>query len=176
MLSKDVVEVSGAFIASFLESLGPYQRRAEVIVLEYCESRDDRIISGCFYPLGGFLDALRRFEEQFGSEFITGFGALMAEKMVLPFFIRGPEEALAGLDIIFRLHHKNGQPDLGGYRWYAQPGGGRMICDNPYPCDFDRGMLAGLLNRFGSPARLRHDQPHVCRSRGGDACIYVVEW
>ncbi len=55
----------------------------------------------------------------------------------------------------------------------------RMVCNNPYPCDFDRGIIESAANKF-KPAGFRvsvvHDEPSRCRMTGADACAYTVSW
>jgi hypothetical protein len=50
------------------------------------------------------------------------------------------------------------------------------VCDNPYPCDFDRGLITGFAQRFERQARINHDDRAPCRKTGGDSCTYVVTW
>ena len=55
-----------------------------------------------------------------------------------------------------------------------------MTCGNPYPCDFDRGIIDAMARAF-KPAdslfiKVRHDDTQPCRKNGADACTYRVQW
>ena len=54
----------------------------------------------------------------------------------------------------------------------------RMVCDNPYPCDFDRGIITNTVRVFSDDKnrfpRIEHD--HSCRKNGDNACNYIVQW
>ena len=56
---------------------------------------------------------------------------------------------------------------------------GRMLCDNPYPCEFDEGLVDALTERHRPPdaffIRVTH-APGDCRQRGGTSCTYNVAW
>jgi hypothetical protein len=53
-----------------------------------------------------------------------------------------------------------------------------MTCNNPYPSDFDYGIIYGFVRRFlpkGSDFVVqRKESP--CRQKGDDMCIYDVTW
>jgi hypothetical protein len=50
------------------------------------------------------------------------------------------------------------------------------VCENPYPCEFDRGILMGFAMRFEKLARVLHDDRAACRRAGGKSCTYTVAW
>lgn len=66
---------------------------------------------------------------------------------------------------------------IGHYRCEVQEGGtsATMTCDNPYPCDLDRGILAGFAARFEPAVSVSHSSAG-CRKKGENACVYLVEW
>ena len=54
-----------------------------------------------------------------------------------------------------------------------------MVCDNPYPCAFDRGIIEAAAKRFAAQSFLVnavHDDSCDCRNRGGESCTYHVNW
>jgi hypothetical protein len=54
-----------------------------------------------------------------------------------------------------------------------------MVCANPYPCDFDRGIVEAMAGRFrpqGSVPVVRHDGAQPCRKTGGESCTYLIRW
>ena len=51
-----------------------------------------------------------------------------------------------------------------------------LVCDNPYPCDFDRGIITAVAQRFERAARVTHDDHAACRKTGASSCTYHVTW
>ena len=53
------------------------------------------------------------------------------------------------------------------------------MCDNPYPCEFDEGLLDAVTDRYRPKdsffIRLSHD-PSGCRQRGDRRCTYLISW
>ena len=40
------------------------------------------------------------------------------------------------------MNHRGQQAgNIGGYQFDTAGHGGRMVCDNPYPCNFDHGII-----------------------------------
>lgn len=89
----------------------------------------------------------------------------------------GVDMALAAVDDYYQSTHRG--PDAGGYqllKWKC--GTISVTCNNPYPCDFDRGMLESLVKRFAPPGTVlgvAHDHDARCRDLGDHACTYKVE-
>jgi hypothetical protein len=48
-------------------------------------------------------------------------------------------------------------------------------CKNPYPCEFDRGIVTTMARKFEAQARVDH-APGGCRNDGADVCSYCVRW
>lgn len=51
-----------------------------------------------------------------------------------------------------------------------------MCCENPYPCDFDRGILHTIASHFEPSAETTHDRTLGCRKHGADSCTYNITW
>jgi hypothetical protein len=51
-----------------------------------------------------------------------------------------------------------------------------LICENPYPCDLDRGIVEAMARRFEPAAMVFHDTKSLCRKAGGESCTFHVEW
>jgi hypothetical protein len=64
-----------------------------------------------------------------------------------------------------------------GHYGYA-PGEREIIsvCNTPYPCDLDRGILTAMARAYEPNCRVAHDDSRPCRKRGADSCTYVVTW
>jgi hypothetical protein len=110
---------------------------------------------------------------------VRAIGRRIPYSATLPPSIDSFEAGLRSMDEGYRLNHR-GPGDIGNYRYQAAgPGAGRMLCDNPYPCEFDQGILEGMYERFrpeGSTGlRLSHEV-WVCRERGARVCTYHLRW
>ncbi len=169
------VEVSGAAVEAFLAALGPYRGRGQKVMERNCGGGRPTP-DGLFYPMQGFLEALAEFQQQFGTDFMRNVGALIYEKAAFPPGIKSAEQALAICDTAYQMNHRNAEGRIGGYHWTSEKKGGRMVCDNPYPCSFDLGIVSGILRQFGVQGEVHHEDPGTCRSRGATACTYRVEW
>ena len=76
------------------------------------------------------------------------------------------------------MNHRGGP--IGSYRFVPDgPRQARIICDNPYPSDFDRGIITAMATRFkpqGSAISLEPDLTQPSRKKGGETCTFVVTW
>jgi hypothetical protein len=65
-----------------------------------------------------------------------------------------------------------------GHYGYKKEGDRRVVsvCNNPYPCAFDHGIVTGVAQRFQPRARVDHDPGASCRKKGADSCTYVITW
>jgi hypothetical protein len=51
-----------------------------------------------------------------------------------------------------------------------------LICNTPYPCQLDLGILTAMSKKFELGAAVSHDDRRPCRSRGGVSCTYAITW
>ncbi len=55
-----------------------------------------------------------------------------------------------------------------------------MMSDTPYPCDFERGIIMYVANKFNPKNNKNllvvHKDLKTCRKRGIDYCIYLIKW
>jgi hypothetical protein len=50
------------------------------------------------------------------------------------------------------------------------------VCETPYPCDFDLGMIGAAAGQFEPRAKTIHDNRSACRKIGADSCTYITTW
>jgi hypothetical protein len=189
------IEVGGASLQAFVDGLSKYPSVAMKYLTQFGLVKGDAGNVGQIDPDGWYsqdvwLAAYEAIAKEVGFNALYAIGAAIVEVTLLPKEVADIRAALMSLDIVYHLHHrKNGQilfkPDTGE----ALPGIGNyecqvlanekcivMVCDNPYPCDFDRGLITGLASRFQPQSSTRHDNDGPCRKKGAESCTYVVRW
>lgn len=126
-----------------------------------------------------WLDVLREIAHGAcgGSLDLVSVGMEIPTSADWPPDVNNMEAALFSIDVAYHLNHRKGQ--IGHYKAVTIDSTHiDMICDNPYPCDFDYGIIFGTLRRWRNadvPFKLTHD-PAQCRKRGDAACTYHVSW
>jgi hypothetical protein len=76
------------------------------------------------------------------------------------------------------MNHRAGEIGRYGFKGTGERSA-TMVCQNPYPCDFDRGIIEAMAKRFRtlqSVVKVVHDDRQACRKRAGESCTYHVAW
>ncbi len=130
-----------------------------------------------WYPQQPFLDAFRELSQQ-------GFFNMVACGMKVPDVAAFPpmetvEEALSLVGQAYQMNHRGG--DIGEYT--LKEIGDRkaeMYCRNPYPSDFDYGIIYRLVQKYrpedSKGFKVVRDEEVPNRKTGADACTYYIEW
>jgi hypothetical protein len=169
------VEVSGAAVLSVIRGMPAFEARARRILLAHgmVDPREDR-----WYPQQAWLDAFRTIAADIGGATLTQIGKKIPESAIWPPVINTVAAALASIDVAYHLNHRGGE--IGHYHF--EPRGPRaavMVCDNPYPCAFDQGIIEATARRFspeGVFLWVTHDPSKACRQKGGESCTYDISW
>lgn len=132
-----------------------------------------------WYSMRALLDSLDDILEQVGPYTTRAIGQAIPRNAVFPPGIDTLEAAWESLDHAYRMNHR-GVGDIGSYRYHSQgKNTGQMVCDNPYPCEFDQGIIEALYDRFRPEGslwlRITHDASG-CRAKGQRACTYHLKW
>lgn len=165
------VEIKGSAVLVVMEAIGDQS----IPIMEkhgLANIKEDE-----WYSQQTYLDAFRELAE-------IGFLTLVSVGMKIPDVadfppIESVEEALQLLDVAYHMNHRGG--DIGEYRLEEiHENSAVMICQNPYPSDFDYGIIYRLVQKY-RPSNSKNltvtrldDPPN--RQQGGDACTYVIEW
>jgi hypothetical protein len=154
-------------------------------------SADGKVVveASGWHPLGAWLTALEEILRSVGSSKMFEIGKQIPRVAVFPPEIRDAQGALQSLDVAYHMNfRKNGVPMLnpitgaiadgiGHYRGTVKsPRSAVVECDNPFPCDFDRGIVVALAQRFEPNAMIQHLDEARCRKRGNPICRYSVTW
>jgi hypothetical protein len=184
------VEVNGEAVLSVVDGMGMFRTRALNILAKHGISEPK---AGEWYPQQAFLDSFRAISETIGTVTLAAIGRKIPDNANFPPDLDDIEKALKGIDVAYHMNHRLAEeplfnPRTGkmregighyGYERIAEKEV-RMVCNNPYPCDFDRGIIEAMAQRF-KPAgclfvNVRHDDAAPCRKKGADSCTYHVEW
>lgn len=166
------VEVSGASIVIATRSLGedaiPILQKHNLYPID----------TEGWYKQQDWLNAFSELSE-------GNFMNLVAMGMKVPDFAIWPpdintvHEALASIDVAYHMNHRKGE--IGHYH-YEKTGesSGRMICRNPYPSDFDYGIIYRTVGKFVASDNVdfnvQVDRARPTRKLDGESCTYLIKW
>ncbi len=143
-----------------------------------------------WYPQQVMLSSLERVASEMGRPNLFVIGLRIPEAARFPDAITDIHEAIAAIDVAYHMNHrKHGKPmfdpetgemteGIGHYG--CEPVAGRAMivcrCHNPYPGEFDRGLLTAMARRFERAAEVTHVDTEPCREHGADSCTYHITW
>lgn len=189
------ITVSGSSAISIMQAVRSFSVLVnELLTVMQVQTRD---ASGAlfldpnnWYSMDGYLLAYKKIDTLLGGRGLEKVGSFIPQNAVFPPNVRDIYSGLGSIDIAFHMNHRKDGKEMfdpvtgdmtegiGHYR--SQPTAGKneivMVCDNPYPCRFDQGLIKGMAQRFQPTAQLTHDAHQGCRQRGGASCTYVVTW
>lgn len=130
-----------------------------------------------WYPQQAWLDTFRVIADELEPHLLDRLGGQIPSVVEWPNDVSGVEEGLRSIDDAYQLNHRGG--DIGYYRFEpVDDQTGQVICRNPYPCLFDRGLIRAVARRYApveSFVYVEEDRDR-CRRDGDDACTYTVYW
>lgn len=185
------VEVSGESLGAIVDGFRQYPSVAVKYLEKYrIVSQEQDVDRSVWYPLPAWLDALTAMASEIGANSMHRIGKSVPEHSAFPPHITDVYGAVASIDVAYHMNHrKNGvvmfdpqsgehTEGIGHYGCEPREGENRIVCvcDTPYPCEFDRGVIGAIAARFEPMARAVHDPEAACRAKGGKSCTYVVFW
>lgn len=169
------VEVSGAAVLSVVQGMETFRKAALDILAKHGIADPKK--EG-WYLQQSWLDAFQEISEKIGPATLRRIGSKIPETANWPPEIKTIEDALASIDVAYHMNHRGGE--IGHYRFeITGKRSSQFLCDNPYPCDFDCGIIRATVKRFGGKDAMpvvKHDDTHPCRQKGGESCTYLVSW
>lgn len=166
------VEVLGITINAIVSSLGD----DSIPILQKYHLYP--VINDNWYNQQEFLSAFKELAE---GNFLNlvAIGMKIPDNAAWPPNVVTVHDALASIGIAYQMNHRNGE--IGKYV-YTQtgPNSGTMLCENPYPSDFDYGLIYRTAQKFREPSStkliVKRDESKPNRIAGGESCTYVIEW
>jgi hypothetical protein len=184
------VEVCGEAVLAVVDGMGIFKDRAFKLLARNGISQPE---AGQWYPQQAFLDSFRLIAETIGPVTLFAIGRKVPDNAQFPADIVGIEGALRAIDVAYHMNHRlAGQVLYNPRTRHVKEGIGhyhykkvaeqriQVICENPYPCDFDRGIIEAMALRHKPPGclfvKVAHDDAAPCRKKGADSCTCYVEW
>ncbi len=166
------VEVLGVSVIAFVDNMGdrviPILKKFDLYPLK----------EDVWYNQQNVLNAYKKIQEHDFMNMVA-IGMQIPDKAVWPPEIKTVHDALASIDEAYHINNRGGE--IGHYR-YTKTGerSGTMVCDNPYPSDFDYGIIYRVVQKFRGPDSddllVMLDESKPTRRDGADSCTYLIRW
>lgn len=171
------VEVNGQTILSVVNALSAGQERRLGILRNHgIELEEDK-----WYSQQSWLNAFKEISKELGDRTLFMIGKAIPENAKFPPQIDSLQKALAAIDMAYHMNHRGGE--IGHYTLLSFDEKKReaiMVCNNPYPSEFDRGIISTMLRRFRPKDSFKYDVvtdlTKETRMKGGESCTYIINW
>lgn len=189
------IEVNGQTVYAIVDGMGEFRQLASKYLLsEGIGARGPagiaRVDPDGWYPQAAWLAAFKKIARDIGDPVLFRIGLAIPKNAKFPPWVKDVESAIRSIDIAYHMNHRKGGVELFdqvtgkigegiGHYGCERIDGRNMIvsvCNNPYPCHFDRGIITAMAQRFQVSAKVVHDDAAQCRKNGGESCTYIVTW
>lgn len=134
-----------------------------------------------WYSQEAWLNAFKEISETFGIHTLFAIGEAIPENAIFPPEIDNLRKSLDSIEIGYHLNHRGGE--IGHYtlaEFNETKRSAIIICNNPYPSEFDRGIITTMTRKFvpGDSVifDVQLDTTKETRLQGGNSCTFVVTW
>jgi len=170
------VEVNGETVFSIVDGMGNFKEKA-LDILEKNGITNPK--PNIWYSQQNWLNAFKEISEKLGRGTLFSIGQKIPENAKFPATIDSFEKALESINVAYKMNHRGGE--IGYYKYVGSIGTkeAKMICENPYPCDFDMGLIDAMAKRFKPENAISVSVRHgngSCRKKGDNLCEYIVYW
>ncbi len=175
------VEVSGQTILSVLNALTT--RTLGLKFLAENGIKDPQ--PDAWYPQQAWLNAFKQIGAIIGPNTLARLGGAIPESAKFPPNIDSMHKALELVNIAYHMNHRinkeilfnptTGQLKDGiGYYKYSKTGenSAEMTCDNPYPLDFNKGLILAMTKKFKPAGAIVDVQQKFVE----DLPVFIVRW
>lgn len=189
------IEVNGESLGATIDAFRHYpsivsKYLAKFGLVKIVNGKPEPVDRSQWYPLDKWIACYQAIAKDVGLNSLYTIGKKIPENAVFPTHITDLRMVLTTLDQSYHfVHRKNGRvmfdPETGimleGIGHYLidfreSERKATAVCEEPYPCEFDRGLLTGMAVRFEPMAKVVHDNNAPCRKKGASSCTYLVSW
>ena len=167
--------VNGQTVLSVVNGMGVFKSSGSRILDKH--GLPNPVPTG-WYPQQAWLDAFKEIAQSIGAKTLHQIGLSIPRNAKFPPGLDSLEKALSSIDVAYHLNHRGGE--IGHYQYTKSgPTQAVIVCRNPYPCEFDRGLIEAMVSKFkpaGTFPRVEHDASKPCRAKQGDSCTYKISW
>jgi hypothetical protein len=187
------IEVSSRIVWALINGMGVYKHKGFKI-FEKLGLKEINYDLNQWYSWELFHEAFKLIENEIGFEAIFRIGTKIPENANIPHNTDSVESSLKSIDIAYHMNHRNSKKqilfdknrtpnkllndNIGSsiYENGPKPKTALIHCNNPYPCDFDMGLINGFARKFTDDVVVEHQDISKCRKNGNNECIYSVRW
>ena len=184
------IEVNGATILAVVKGMGAFTKTAYDL-LDQVGLKDVKDDMNAWYSQTLWLEAFQLIAEKTGAKTLYAIGLKIPESAEFPPDIDTVPKALSSIDVAYHMNHRSSGGEvlfnpatgkmLEGIGHYVfntiDDNSGIMVCENPYPDEFDRGIVYAVAKKFaGTFAKVDIDSSKPTRSGGADSTEMLVKW
>jgi hypothetical protein len=192
---EEGIEVNGQTVVAVIEGFALFKKIPSDILIGVGIGKRGpggmvEIRPGEWFSQRAWLEGFEAIGNAVGTGALYGIGLKIPECAEFPPWVNDVHSAVRSIDIAYHLNHrKRGHAmfdattgemleGIGHYGYMPVAGENRIlsICQNPYPCDFDSGIITAMARRFAPDASVEHVESETCRKTGADKCTYLVTW
>ncbi len=169
------VQVNGETVLTTVNSFPEFMRVKALSILKDNGIEDPQ--PGAWYCQQAWLDSFRVIAEKFGTNTLFEIGKGIPANAKFPPEVDRIDKALGAIDVAYNMNHRNGE--IGYYKLVSYDQLKKeliMECKNPYPCDFDRGIITAMARKFEPSVRVEVQPGKPNRKQGDDSSWYVVTY
>ena len=174
----DSVEICGLAIKTLNSALKSIDKNSELArhylkAVEIIDFDPDH-----WYPQQKYLDILELVRNDLGNVALHKIGKMIPHDVAFPPNIKNLEEAYISIDVAYNMNHRGG--NIGNYRYTKiSDTGGKMICNNPYPAEFNKGLLEGVAENYlpeGKMFKIKYDSHYSLSESSANSSCFLIEW
>lgn len=189
------IEVNGQTVYAIVDGFKlikslAYKHLKEAGVGEVEKDESVKINPATWYSQEAWLKAFESISKDVGDSVLYQIGLAIPRNAKFPPWVVDIDTAVKSIDIAYHMNHRKGGREMfdpttgkmlegiGHYGYNRITGENKIIsvCENPYPCEFDKGILTTMAQKFQPLAKVKHDDLKPCRKKGQKSCTYVITW
>jgi hypothetical protein len=168
------IELVGQVVLGLVEGMGAFGNMALQILSQHGITNPQ---AENWYSQQAYLDAFKEIATKTGPKTIQQTGKRIIDVAIWPPGVDTFEKALTVLPQAYQMNHRGGNP--GKYEFIKTgENQGTVICTNPYPDEFDLGILQGIVAKFmaGKGVTIDIDGTQPTRSKGAESTTFLISW